>query len=186
VSCIGEAGFPRVVNVVPIRAARRRAIGLTPRGRKNQFSPVPPPRVAHCCDVAGEPQARAVRAWCKGANIVFDDADIAPARQTARPLRFFHNQGQACIRGSRLILHEKIADEFVDRFVALASSIKVATLAKRETEMGPLTSQLHRTRVLGLRAGGPLDQGWRTGSPGAGPRGRATWRERVLHVEPTS
>jgi betaine-aldehyde dehydrogenase len=59
----------------------------------------------------------------KGANIVFDDANLAAA-VNGSAWAIFHNQGQACIAGSRLILHERIADEFLDRFVALARSIR--------------------------------------------------------------
>ena len=60
----------------------------------------------------------------------------------------FHNQGQACIAGSRLILHESIADEFIERFIRLAESIKQGDPLDPETEMGPLTSKLHQERVL--------------------------------------
>jgi aldehyde dehydrogenase (NAD+) len=60
----------------------------------------------------------------------------------------FHNQGQACIAGSRLILHEKIADAFLDKFVALARSIRLGNPLDPNTEMGPLTSAGHRDRVL--------------------------------------
>ena len=49
----------------------------------------------------------------KGANIVFDDADLEAA-VNGSAFAIFHNQGQACIAGSRLILHETIADEFLD------------------------------------------------------------------------
>ena len=45
----------------------------------------------------------------KGANIVFEDADITNA-VNGSAFAIFHNQGQACIAGSRLMLHEKIAD----------------------------------------------------------------------------
>lgn len=83
----------------------------------------------------------------KGANIVFADADIAPAVNGAA-WAIFHNQGQACIAGSRLILHRAIADEFLDRFIALARSIKVGAPLDPTTEMGPLTSILHRDRVI--------------------------------------
>jgi len=60
----------------------------------------------------------------------------------------FHNQGQACIAGSRLILHEKIADAFLDKFIPLAKSIRLGNPLDAATEMGPLTSKLHRDRVL--------------------------------------
>ena len=84
----------------------------------------------------------------KGANIVFDDANLAAAVNGAA-WAIFHNQGQACIAGSRLLLHAAIADEFLDRFVALAKSIRLGNPLDPATEMGPLTSALHRDRVLG-------------------------------------
>ncbi|MEY2400661.1 MAG: aldehyde dehydrogenase [Ilumatobacteraceae bacterium] len=83
----------------------------------------------------------------KGANIVFDDA-IIPAAVGGSAFAIFHNQGQACIAGSRLLLHEKIADEFLERFVTLARSIKLGNPLDPATEMGPLTSPMHRDRVL--------------------------------------
>ncbi len=84
----------------------------------------------------------------KGANIVFEDADLDAALNGAA-WAIFHNQGQACIAGSRLVLHERIADEFVERFIGLAQSIRVGNPLEAGTEMGPLTSRQHRDRVLG-------------------------------------
>ncbi len=83
----------------------------------------------------------------KGANIVFDDA-IIPAAVGGSAFAIFHNQGQACIAGSRLLLHRKIADQFLERFVTLARSIKLGNPLDPSTEMGPLTSPMHRDRVL--------------------------------------
>ncbi len=83
----------------------------------------------------------------KGANIVFEDA-LLPAAVNGAAFAIFHNQGQACIAGSRLILHERIADEFMEGFVKLARSIKLGDPLDPATEMGPLTSSLHRDRVL--------------------------------------
>jgi aldehyde dehydrogenase (NAD+) len=82
----------------------------------------------------------------KGANIVFADANIEAA-VGGSAFAIFHNQGQACIAGSRLILHESIADDFVARFVTLAESIRVGDPLDQATEMGPLTSAGHRDRV---------------------------------------
>jgi acyl-CoA reductase-like NAD-dependent aldehyde dehydrogenase len=84
----------------------------------------------------------------KGANIVFDDANLKAA-VNGSAFAIFHNQGQACIAGSRLILHEKIADQFLDGFLSLARSIKLGNPLEATTEMGPLTSQQHRDRVIG-------------------------------------
>ena len=83
----------------------------------------------------------------KGANIVFDDANI-PAAVGGSAFAIFHNQGQACIAGSRLLLHEKIADQFLEKFLGLAKSIKIGNPLDPATEMGPLTSAMHRDRVL--------------------------------------
>jgi betaine-aldehyde dehydrogenase len=85
----------------------------------------------------------------KGANIVFDDANLVAA-VNGSAWAIFHNQGQACIAGSRVILHERIADEFLDKFTALARSIRLGNPLDAATEMGPLTSALHRDRVLGF------------------------------------
>jgi aldehyde dehydrogenase (NAD+) len=83
----------------------------------------------------------------KGANIVFDDAPFEAAVGGAA-FAIFHNQGQACIAGSRLLLHEKIADRFLDSFLTLAKSIRLGNPLDPATEMGPLTSAGHRDRVL--------------------------------------
>jgi aldehyde dehydrogenase (NAD+) len=83
----------------------------------------------------------------KGANIVFEDADLDAALQGSA-FAIFHNQGQACIAGSRLILQDAIADEFLARFVDLARGIRIGDPMSPDTELGPLTSPGHRDRVL--------------------------------------
>ena len=83
----------------------------------------------------------------KGANIVFGDADLEAAINGSA-FAIFHNQGQACIAGSRLILQDSIADEFIERFTTLARSIRIGAPLDPGTEMGPLTSPEHRDRVL--------------------------------------
>jgi aldehyde dehydrogenase (NAD+) len=83
----------------------------------------------------------------KGANIVFEDADIEQA-VNGSAFAIFHNQGQACIAGSRLLLHERIAARFLDDFLSVASNIRLGDPLDMATEMGPLTSKLHRDRVL--------------------------------------
>jgi len=83
----------------------------------------------------------------KGANIVFEDADI-PAAVGGTAFGIFHNQGQACIAASRLIIHEAVKDAFLERFVALARTIRIGDPMDTQTEMGPLTSKIHHERVL--------------------------------------
>jgi betaine-aldehyde dehydrogenase len=117
----------------------------------------------------------------KGANIVFDDANIAAA-VNGSAWAIFHNQGQACIAGSRLILHERIAEEFLERFTTLARSIRLGNPLDPSTEMGPLTSQLHRDRVLGYVTTA-REQGGVVLTGGKGPDNVAL--SRGFYVEPT-
>ena len=84
----------------------------------------------------------------KGANVVFADANL-PAAVNGSAFAIFHNQGQACIAGSRLLLHREIAEDFLDAFLRLARSIRVGDPKDPSTELGPLTSPGHRDRVLG-------------------------------------
>lgn len=83
----------------------------------------------------------------KGPNIIFEDAFI-PAAIGGSAWAIFHNQGQACIAGSRIIVHEKVADEFTEKFAGLAKSIRLGDPMDPATEMGPLTSRQHQQRVL--------------------------------------
>jgi aldehyde dehydrogenase (NAD+)/betaine-aldehyde dehydrogenase len=117
----------------------------------------------------------------KGANIVFDDASI-PAAVNGSAFAIFHNQGQACIAGSRLILHEKIADEFLDRFVTLAQSIRLGNPLDPTTEMGPLTSPMHRDRVLSY-VKIAVDEGGEILTGGAAPDDGAL--DKGCYVQPT-
>jgi len=94
----------------------------------------------------------------KGANIVFGDANINAA-VNGSAFGIFHNQGQACIAASRLVLHASVADEFIEKFTRLAASIKLGDPLDPHTEMGPLTSQQHRDKVLSYCAVALAEQG---------------------------
>src|SRR6476469_6223206 len=83
----------------------------------------------------------------KGANIVFDDANLVAAINGSA-FAIFHNQGQACIAGSRLLLQQGIADRFLDGFLQLARSIRLGNPLDAATELGPLTSQKQQQSVL--------------------------------------
>jgi acyl-CoA reductase-like NAD-dependent aldehyde dehydrogenase len=117
----------------------------------------------------------------KGANIVFEDADLARAVGGSL-FAIFHNQGQACIAGSRLILHERIADAFLEKFLAIAKTIRVGDPFDPQTEMGPLTSTIHRDRVLAY-CGIARDEGGDILTGGKAPD--APELARGCYVEPT-
>lgn len=73
----------------------------------------------------------------KSPFIVFDDANIESA-VNASIAGIFGATGQSCVAGSRLYLHEDIADEFLDRMTALAREIVIGDPLADDTQMGPL------------------------------------------------
>jgi len=76
----------------------------------------------------------------KSPFIVFDDADLESA-VNGSIAGIFGASGQSCVAGSRVYLHEKIADKFLDKMVSLASLIKIGDPLLEETQMGPLATQ---------------------------------------------
>ncbi|MEM5434514.1 aldehyde dehydrogenase family protein [Paraburkholderia diazotrophica] len=117
----------------------------------------------------------------KGANIVFGDANVDAVVQGSA-FGIFHNQGQACIAASRMIVHESVADEVLEKFVALARSIRIGDPLDPTTEMGPLTSRQHRDRVLSY-VDVAREQGGRVLSGGKSPDSAAL--ANGCYVEPT-
>ena len=79
----------------------------------------------------------------KSPFIVFDDANIESA-VNASIAGIFGATGQSCVAGSRLYLHEDIADEFLEKMTALTRQIVIGDPLEEETQMGPLctTGQL--------------------------------------------
>ncbi len=76
----------------------------------------------------------------KSPFIVFDDANIESA-VNGSVAGIFGATGQSCVAGSRLYLHEDIADEFLEKMIAVAKNIKIGDPQADETEMGPLCTQ---------------------------------------------
>jgi betaine-aldehyde dehydrogenase len=180
---MAEAGMPPgVVNVVPgLGAVAGQYIAEHERIAKIAFtgSTATGRRVVQAS--AGNLKKVQLELGGKGANIVFDDADLDSA-VNGSAWAIFHNQGQACIAGSRLVLHERIADAFLDRFVALARSIRLGNPLDEATEMGPLTSRQHRDRVLAY-VDVAREQGAQVLAGGRAPEAAAL--ARGCYVEPT-
>jgi acyl-CoA reductase-like NAD-dependent aldehyde dehydrogenase len=81
----------------------------------------------------------------KSPFIVFDDADLESA-VNGSIAGIFGASGQSCVAGSRLYLHDKIADAFLDTMVSRAKQIRIGDPLAEETQMGPLatTGQISR------------------------------------------
>jgi aldehyde dehydrogenase (NAD+) len=89
----------------------------------------------------------------KNPNIIFADADLDSAVDEAFS-GIFANKGEVCSAGSRLLLENKVHDEFVTRLVAKAKKMKVGDPLDPATEMGSQISQAQLDRILGyIRSG---------------------------------
>jgi aminomuconate-semialdehyde/2-hydroxymuconate-6-semialdehyde dehydrogenase len=90
----------------------------------------------------------------KNPNIVFADAcgpaDAALSYDQVLDTSLqaaFANQGQICLCGSRLLVEQSIAQDFVERFVARARELRIGDPLEEGTEQGALVSraQLEKT-----------------------------------------
>lgn len=83
----------------------------------------------------------------KSPNIVFADADINNAVRGAVS-GIFAATGQTCMAGSRLLVHESIHDEFVEKLLELAKTAKMGNPLEKDTTVGPVTTRPQYQKVL--------------------------------------
>jgi len=69
--------------------------------------------------------------------IILEDADLETAVKTAVTARML-NQGQSCIAAKRFIVHEAIADEFVEKLKLAFTRLQVGDPLESATSVGPL------------------------------------------------
>jgi acyl-CoA reductase-like NAD-dependent aldehyde dehydrogenase len=82
----------------------------------------------------------------KSPVMVFEDADIESA-VNGSIAGIFGASGQSCVAGSRLYLHNKIADRFLDTMVDQAKQIRIGDPLEEETQMGPLATTAQLARI---------------------------------------
>ena len=75
----------------------------------------------------------------KSPVVVFEDADQENALNGITA-GIFGASGQSCIAGSRLYLHSKIYDNFLEKLINKAEKIKLGGPMEKDTQMGPLNS----------------------------------------------
>nr|WP_241202433.1 aldehyde dehydrogenase [Caballeronia sp. SBC2] len=92
----------------------------------------------------------------KGAVILFDDMDIDRAVNGAAFAAFI-GAGQTCVCGARLLVHESIYEQFLEKFRTKVASIRVGDPADLNTQLGPVISERSRTRILGMLERGIAD-----------------------------
>jgi succinate-semialdehyde dehydrogenase/glutarate-semialdehyde dehydrogenase len=72
--------------------------------------------------------------------IVMDDADIDAAVKGAIDSKF-RNAGQTCVCANRIYVQDAVHDDFVARFVAAASRLRVGSGSEEGVEIGPLIEE---------------------------------------------
>ncbi len=136
-----RAGFPDACfqNLV-IGSSKIEAIIKDPRVKAVTLTGSKPAGSAVASTAGSEIKKSVLELGGSNALVVFKDADIHESVKTSVQARF-QNTGQSCIAGKRLILHESIADEFMDEFVKQVRELKSGDPLDEDTYIGTLARE---------------------------------------------
>ena len=84
----------------------------------------------------------------KSPLLVFADADLDLAVRHA--VGQYDNAGQVCLAGTRLLVAEPVAEEFLARFLASAATLRQGDPRHEATDIGPNITREHLARVDGF------------------------------------
>ena len=105
----------------------------------------------------------------KSANIVFADADLAAAADSA-PMAVFGNAGQDCCARSRILVQRSVLDQFMNLMEEAVEAIQVGDPLSEESDMGPLISAQQRESVASY-----VDDDAPVAIRGSAPEGPGYW-----------
>ncbi|MCW2945709.1 MAG: aldehyde dehydrogenase [Actinoallomurus sp.] len=146
---IAEAGFPPgVVNVITGWGPQTgKALSAHPGVDKVAFtgSTETGKAVAHAA--ADNVTRVTLELGGKSAQVVFADADL-DAAANGLVAGVFAAAGQTCLAGSRLLVHESVAERLVGKVVERANQIVIGDPRAEATEMGPLANDRQFAKVL--------------------------------------
>jgi acyl-CoA reductase-like NAD-dependent aldehyde dehydrogenase len=94
----------------------------------------------------------------KGATVILDDADLDKAAEGIASTWAFHS-GQICTAPTRVIAHRSIEAALVDKLAAIARSLTVGDPTDPATVVGPVISEIQRSRIESYIASGPAEGG---------------------------
>ena len=89
----------------------------------------------------------------KSPLIVFEDAHLENAVSGAL-LGNFYSAGEVCSNGTRVFVHRKVKEAFLQRLVARTSAMRIGDPLDPQTQVGSLISQTHMEKVLAYIARG--------------------------------
>jgi 5-carboxymethyl-2-hydroxymuconic-semialdehyde dehydrogenase len=84
----------------------------------------------------------------KSPCIVMHDADLELAATLA--VEQYDNAGQVCLSGTRILVHEDIADAFAEAFKAKVATLRQGDPRDIETDIGPQIHRVHFERIKGF------------------------------------
>ena len=99
--------------------------------------------------------------------LVFPDVDVAEAARKAAVWKT-RNCGQVCVAPQRFLVHDDVADAFLEAVAAEMAALRVGPGLDEASQVGPLISARQRERVEALVAGS-LEAGARLVTGGARP-----------------
>ena len=103
--------------------------------------------------LAGSGKALTLELGGKSPFIVFDDADLDGAVEGVVDAIWF-NQGQVCCAGSRLLLQEGIAEDFIRRLKRRMATLRVGPPLDKGIDMGAIVAPVQLERIRALVAQG--------------------------------
>jgi len=83
----------------------------------------------------------------KNALLVLEDADLDTAIDVGLE-GMYYNQGEACTSTARILVHDSIHDEFLERFARATERLVVGDPLDPATDIGPMVDKRQQTRVL--------------------------------------
>ena len=143
-----EAGFPKGVINILTGSAKEIGSELTsnPNVRKVSFTGSTEGGKILLAQGASTVKKVSLELGGHAPFIVFDDCDVNQAVLGAMQSKF-RNTGQTCVCANRLFVHEKIYDEFLDKFIKQVKGIKVGNGLDSNTNSGPLIDQYSLEKV---------------------------------------
>jgi acyl-CoA reductase-like NAD-dependent aldehyde dehydrogenase len=81
--------------------------------------------------------------------VIDDSADVARAAEKLAATGHGF-AGQSCISAQRVYVHQRVADDFLDRLVVASEALAVGDPLDEATQVGPMIRPENRDRVLGL------------------------------------
>jgi aldehyde dehydrogenase (NAD+) len=146
-----EAGVPEgVLNVVTCSRANVQAVGEelieNPRVKGVSFTGSTAVGRQVAARAGAHLKKCCVELGGKDALIVCDDADLERASAAASFGSFMH-QGQICMSVEKVLVHEKVFDEFMRRFVERAAKLKVGDPKDKSNIIGPLINDRQAAKV---------------------------------------